>query len=323
MKSKLIICSMALLLLCATGCNKNNDAVVVRSTGDNITIGDFTGFTWLMYTEGGIEHLENKDGDIINKSDDGKFYDEDGNEITDYGYGDQASVDAHSNKGSSSNEDVNKAYELDTEKYETDINGNIVEKTVASNTKTKEEALGKDNEGNIIIEDWNDYKEKVQEENNLKPTEWYDGEPDELEEYVGVDGKKVESNQSYETIIYVAGGIPGTINTNNVSIGDTATVSGSITLDSVTFNDYMISTYGDTQLDNDGNAVPADYVSYLNTLECSVSLMVYNDYGDIQQYDAGELYFNESYTLNFDFSGISVPEGYSCMLYVQGVGYNL
>lgn len=336
MKGKLFVLAAMISAVMLTGCTKSQDAVIEKSQKYEFEIGTFDDFRYLMFTDGDGHVIRDKDGNEYYLGDDGYYHDENGRRIKDYGAGDLdtaenyealgAKLKSQASKGGSGNDGDGNGSNGSGGHINAD--GSIaVDNPSGGNTNLQDLVDDKD----MVINDWGEYKKKMMEEAGIAPTTekpWYDDyvEKDDLDNIV-IDNnnedpqEKLQSNSTYNTVVDVGGGVPGQLHVDKLSVGNNASISGSITIDANAFEEYMRKTYGDKQIDENGNEVDADYKSYLNTLAMDIKFVV-ADYGwmDTRYISAGDLYFDDNYKLSFNLNA-DVPEGYAVYFYIQGVPY--
>lgn len=327
-KRKLFVISALVTAIMLTGCNKSQDAVIEKSQSYEFEIGTFDDFTYLMFTIGDGHVIRDKDGNEYHLGDDGYYHDDNGNRIKEYGAGDADTAENADALGAKLKSQIKKNDPVNIKEN----SDNSPEMSNKGHSGASADDL-KEVVGNVdmVIDDWSDYKKKIMEEAGIQPTTekpWYDDyvKNDELDNLILNDSddkpeEKLQNNTTYNTVVDVGGGVPGQLHIDKLSVGSNASISGSISVDADAFEKYMNTTYGDTQFDEDGNEVPADYKSYLNTVAMDIKFVV-TDPGwmDARYISAGDLHFDENYNLSFNLDA-EVPDGYTVYFYMQGLPY--
>ena len=281
-------------------------------------------------------------------SDDGYYYDDEGNRITDYGAGDEETAKDGANYGAKdkSSGGANNG---------TGGSGGSNGKSVAGSQSDWDDGSYYDENGNFIgdkpsvgegevdlhdvadnpemvIDDWDSYKQQMLEDAGIAPTtekQWYDDiVPEDQMNSAALDKKgeaseSLQVNKTYDTVVDVAGGVPGTVTLNSVNKGSNASISGTITVNAAEYDKMMRDTFGDITYDDAGNEVQANYTDNLKNIPMQVQIVVTDPDWIYPNYiDAGAVTFNDDFTANFNVSA-DVPEGYDVYLCIQGQNYKL
>lgn len=309
------------IIFAGCGNKKNKDESSVNPEAE---ICDFNDFQYLMFTENGKSVLRDEEGNEYTLSTDGYYYDTKGTKILEYGVGDTETYKLGASSGaiSKSNRESVSAENDASNAESSDESNSQVEEGDKSNV---EQSSGTDgNYEDTTIADWESVKAEIMEAEGIMPTTeapWH-GRSDDLESYKADGGSDtLVSNKSYNTAINLGSSIPGVLSIQKITTGSTYTAAGTLTLDAEAFNEYMRGIYGDTQINDAGEEVPANYATYLNEQYCSFSLIATDGmnyvFSDIQN-----LYFDENYTVSFNLS-LQVPEGYTPYLSIQDIPYNI
>ena len=184
----------------------------------------------------------------------------------------------------------------------------------------------------MVIDDWDSYKQQMLEDAGIAPTtekQWYDDiVPEDQMNSAALDKKgeaseSLQVNKTYDTVVDVAGGVPGTVTLNSVNKGSNASISGTITVNAAEYDKMMRDTFGDITYDDAGNEVQANYTDNLKNIPMQVQIVVTDPDWIYPNYiDAGAVTFNDDFTANFNVSA-DVPEGYDVYLCIQGQNYKL
>lgn len=316
-KIVLTMMSTAMLLTLAS-CSNNTDAVFPDSSKAEVNgIGTFDSYKYLLYYDNDNNPiLKDEDGNVYELNPDGYYYDKDGNRISDYGIGEEIK-----------NKNVVSHPENNVE-YETDESGNIIGFENPIVEPDYDDALtNKSDSGNVVIHDWEAYRQQIEEQAGIKDTEpekWYGEVEDELEDIKPYSGDNaLSSGKEYNTVMDIAGDIPSTLAIDSLQTGRNTSISGKIKVDMQSFNEHMVATYGETQQNEAGELVPADYNYVIKESRPTISLYAYSDTSmDTYSYDCIVTEFNDSGELTFS-GNASIPEGYTCVLYVNGVPYTI
>ena len=308
------------ILFAGCGNKKDKDESSVNPEAE---ICDFTDFQYLMFTENGKSVLRDEEGNEYQLNTDGYYYDAKGAKILTYGVGDTETYKLENSGAiSKSNKDsVSVKNDVNNAESSSDSSSQA-EEGVDSNVEQSSEADG--GYEDTTIADWESAKAEIMEAEGIMPTTeapWH-GRSDDLESYKADGGSDtLVSNKSYNTAINLGSSIPGVLSIQKITTGSTYTATGTLTLDAEAFNEYMRGIYGDTQINDAGEEVPANYATYLNEQYCSFSLIATDGmnyvFSDIQN-----LYFDENYTVSFNLS-LQVPEGYTPYLSIQDIPYNI
>lgn len=324
MKGIKIISALLVMSTIFTGCG-NKKANKGQSVNPEAEVCSFDDFQYLMFTENGKSVIRDEKGEEYILESDGYYRDNQGNKILTYGVGDittyklgdsTGAISKSEKSGVANNIEANSEDSISPEKSEPQS------ESVVDDSEQHDTASGEYED--TTIGDWDSIKSEIINNTGITPTTeapWH-GRSDDLESCKTANGSgTLVADKSYNTAINLGTSIPATLNIQKIIKDSTCTVTGTLTLDAEAFNEYMCGIYGDTQINEEGEEVPANYALYLQEQYCSFSLIAKND----MQYlfsDPQNLYFDENYTVNFNLS-LSVPEGYTPYLSIQDVSYNI
>lgn len=319
LKAFAMLATMSVLL---TGCgNKKNDSSEYLENPE-VEICDFNDFQYLMFTENDQSVIRDADGNEYLIQTDGYYYDVYGRKITTYGVGDLATAKLGASTGA-----IGKSGIKDLDKSN-NSSGKPNSGATNSDGSPEEGVVGNEQSAedydDSVIADWDSAKMELMEaEGKLPTTEppWH-GQSNDLDSFqAGSGDNALSSHQSYNTNINLGTSMPCTLTIDSVNSSNNCSITGKLTLDSNSYNEYMKGLYGDTQFDDAGNEVQANYTAYLKEQYCTFAIVATDGISSVSS-DVQSLYFNDNYTVEFSLS-LKVPEGYTPYLTIQDIPYNL
>lgn len=307
------------------GCGNKKDKEESRITNPEAEVCSFDDFQFLMFTENSQSVIRDAEGNEYLLQTDGYYYDTTGKKITTYGVGDVETAKLGGSSGAVGKSNIgNNSNNSNDGNNPVNNNGKPSEEGDVSNENVNQSTEPVTEYEDTTIADWESAKAEIMEAEGIIPTTeapWH-GQSDDLESYKADGGdSSLVSNKSYNTAINLGSSIPGVLTLNKVTNSGTCTVSGSLVLDAEAFNEYMKGIYGETQLDETGAEVPANYSTYLMEQYCSFAIIA-TDGVNVLNSDIQNLYFDKNYTVNFSLS-LKIPEGYTPYLSIQDIPYNI
>lgn len=319
MKTWAITLAIAAAMMC-TGCSdkKSNEDSGIKNPEAEVC--SFDDFQYLMFTENQKSVIRDVDGNEYLLQTDGYYYDNIGKRITYYGVGDVETAKLGGSSGAVLKSNISDSSIKGNNNIETTITGEGG--VTDESTEQLTEPVGEYEE--TTIADWDSAKAEIMSNKGIMPSteaHWH-GQSDDLSSYKAGEGNNtLVPNKSYNTAINVGSSIPGVLNLTKVVTGSNCSVSGSLQLDASAFNEYMKGIYGDVQMNDAGEEVPADYSTYLKEQYCSFAIVATDGFNVVTS-DVQNQYFTEEYTVEFSVN-LSVPEGYTTYLTIQDTPYNL